>query len=250
MRLCLDVVDLLQLQEIWSSRPIVTAFSRLEGRPTLYPLTDQFGVDDLIPRLSRLKRSPAWLARRSNLLLDDPARIPLGDLPDDYLMEMYPDAASPINKRASLFASAYTCYLVADYKQAAAHTALALELLARVRHIDTANRLTASHLPAEGSPEWIPLSITDEIRGLDDRYDAAEPGSPAAYVVAEDFWTLLLKAEAGHIDAVSELALEMADPALCGVLGGLLRQLTALAHIWYRSPSLVALCYMQHDSQS
>src|SRR5215216_8179413 len=103
MRISLDVVDLLQLQEIWSRRPIVTAFTRLETRPSMRPSPDSFKIEDLLPRLSRLKRSPVWLSRRSNPIITDPARIPLGDLSDEYLQEMYPEAESPVAKRNALF---------------------------------------------------------------------------------------------------------------------------------------------------
>jgi hypothetical protein len=248
MRISLDVVDLLQLQEIWSRRPVVTAFTRLEDRSSLYPVTENFSIEDLLPRLSRLKRSPAWLARRPNPALNDPGRVPLGDLSDEYLIEMYPDVP-PVEKRASLFLSVYNCYLIANFRQTVEHTAAALGFLARVRGLETVNRLDSSNLPAEGSPEWIPLNITDEIRGLDDRYNPEEPGSPSTYVVAEDFWPLLLKAEPEHIDSAADLALEMSDTAFCKALRDSLNELTVLAHTWYRSPSLVGLCYMQKDDE-
>ncbi|MCA0456439.1 MAG: hypothetical protein LCI00_20870 [Chloroflexi bacterium] len=248
MRISLDVVDLLQLQEIWSRRPIVTAFTRLESRSTPFPVTENFAIEDLMPRLARLKRSPAWLSRRPNPALNDPARVPLSDLSDEYLIEMYPDVV-PVAKRSSLFQSVYNCYLVANFKETVMRTAAALQLLARVRQFETADRLDAGNLPAEGSPEWIPLTITDEIRALDDRYDAAEPGSPSTYVVAEDFWSLLLKAEPEHIEGVTRLALEMSDAAFCSALRNSLHDLIALAHTWYRSPSLVGLCYMQKDNK-
>src|SRR6476469_7167212 len=115
MRISLDVVDMLQLQEIWSRRPIMTAFTRLETRPALRPSDTNFTVEDLVPRLSRLKRSPAWLSRRNSPSMSDPARIPLGDLSDEYLLELYPEVESPAAKRYSLFLSVYNCYLVAHY---------------------------------------------------------------------------------------------------------------------------------------
>ncbi len=245
MQISLDVVDLLQLQEIWSRRPIVTAFTRLETRSAFRPSPDTFKIEDLLPRLSRLKRSPAWLSRRSNPIITDPARIPLGDLSDEYLLEMYPEAESPIAKRNALFLSVYNCYLVAHYDQSVTYTAAALQLLARVRKLDQSNVLDSAHLPAQGSPEWIPLNITDEIRSLDDRYNAAEPGAPATYVVAEDFWPLLLKAAPEDVESAAKLALESADSNFCEVLLQVLAELTTLAHTWYRSPSVVGLCYHQ-----
>lgn len=248
MRISLDVVDLLQLQEIWSRRPIVTAFTRLEERISHYPVTENFSIEDLLPRLSRLKRSPVWLSRRPNPTLNDPGRVPLSDLSDDYLQEMYPETPA-VDKRASLFLSVYNCYLVANFKQTVMHTAAALQLLARVRGVETTNRLDRANLPAEGSPEWIPLTIADEIRGLDDRYQADEPGSPSTYVVAEDFWPLLLKAEPEHIDTVATLAQEMSDTTFCKAVRDSLNELTVLAHTWYRSPSLVGLCYMQKGDE-
>ncbi|MBI1277234.1 MAG: hypothetical protein GC179_03805 [Anaerolineaceae bacterium] len=245
MQISLDVVDLLQLQEIWSRRPIVTAFTRLETRSALRPSPDTFKIEDLLPRLSRLKRSPAWLSRRSAPTITDPARIPLGDLSDDYLLEMYPEAESAAVKRSTLFLSVYNCYLVAHYDQSVTYTAAALQLLARVRHLDSSSILDSENLPAQGSPEWIPLNITDEIRSLDDRYDAAEPGAPAAYVVAEDFWPLLLKAASEDFESAAKLAQESADTQFCDVLLQVLTDLSALAHTWYRSPSVVGLCYRQ-----
>ncbi len=247
MRISLDVVDLLQLQEIWSRRPIITAFTRLETRPTLRPITESFMVEDLIPRLSRLKRSPAWLARRNSPTMSDPARIPLGDLSDDYLLELYPEVESPAAKRYSLFLSVYNCYLVAHYERSVMHTAAALQLLARVRHFEGGSVLDSAHLPAQGSPEWIPLNITDEIRSLDDRYDAAEPDAPATYVVAEEFWPLLLKAEPQDVDVATQLALESSGPDFCHALRDALNELTTLAHTWYRSPSVVGLAYQQQE---
>ena len=247
MRISLDVVDLLQLQEIWSRRPIITAFTRLETRPTLRPSTDNFRVEDLIPRLARLKRSSAWLSRRNSPVLSDPARLPLGDLSDEYLLELYPEVESPAAKRYSLFLSVYNCYLVARYERSVMHTAAALQLLARVRRFEGFNVLDAAHLPAQGSPEWIPLNITDEIRSLDDRYDAAEPGAPATYVVAEEFWPLLLKAVPEDVDSAAQLALESSEPAFCDVLHESLNELVTLAHTWYRSPSVVGLAYQQKE---
>jgi len=245
MQISLDVVDLLQLQEIWSRRPIVTAFTRLEERPTLRPSPDTFRIEDLLPRLSRLKRSPVWLSRRGNSTITDPARIPLGDFSDEYILEMYPEAESPSAKRSSLFLSVYNCYLVAHYDQSVMYTAAALQLLARARRLEDGSILDSANLPAQGSPEWIPLNITDEIRGLDDRYDASEPGAPATYVVAEDFWPLLLKAAPEDVEAAAKLALESADVHFCEVLRQVLTELTTLAHTWYRSPSVVGLCYHQ-----
>ena len=245
MRICFDVVDLLQLQEIWSRRPIITAFTRLETRPTLRPSDTNFTIEDLIPRLSRLKRSPAWLSRRNSPTMTDPARIPLGDLSDEYLLELYPEVESPAAKRYSLFLSVYNCYLVAHYERSVMHTAAALQLLARVRRFEGV--LDSAHLPVEGSPEWIPLNITDEIRSLDDRYDLAEPGAPATYVVAEEFWPLLLKAEPEDVDSVARLAMESSEPAFCQTLRDALTELMTLAHTWYRSPSVVGLAYQQKE---
>ncbi len=245
MQISLDVVDLLQLQEIWSRRPIVTAFTRLEARPTFRPSPDSFKIEDLLPRLSRLQRSPVWLSHRRNPALSDPTRIALGDLSDEYLLEMYPEAESPVAKRSALFMSVYNCYLVAHYDQSVMYTAAALQLLARIRRLDGRNILDAVNLPAKGSPEWIPLNITDEIRSLDDRYDATEPGTPATYVVAEEFWPLLLKAESADVEAAAKLALESADARFCEVLLQVLTDLITLARTWYRSPSVVGLCYHQ-----
>lgn len=245
MQISLDVVDLLQLQEIWSRRPIVTAFTRLETRPTLRPSPDSFKVDDLIPRLSRLKYSPSWLSRRANNTTNDPARIALGDLSDDHLLELYPEAESAKAKRGALFTSAYNCYLVARYDGSVVHTAAALQFLTRARRIERGNFLDSHNMPIEGSPEWIPMTITDEIRGLDDRYDSSEPGAPSTYVVAEEFWPLLLKALPEDVDAAVALAIGASDAEFGAVVRLALQELIALAHTWYRSPSVVGLSYQR-----
>ena len=55
MLVALDIVDLLQLQEIWSKRPIVTAFTRLEIRPPAVLSDADFSIGELLPRLARLR---------------------------------------------------------------------------------------------------------------------------------------------------------------------------------------------------
>src|SRR5690349_10881934 len=106
MQIILDVVDLLQLHEIWSRRPVVTAFTRLEGRQTALPCEVDFNVDQLLPRLARLKHSPTWRMNKANVT-NDPARIPLRDLSEDYLSELYPEVDSAAVMRQALFTSAY-----------------------------------------------------------------------------------------------------------------------------------------------
>lgn len=245
MQISLDVVDLLQLQEIWSKRPIVTAFTRLEPRSPRLPSRYDFAIEDLLPRLARLKRSPVWLMRRSQP--SDPARMPLCELSDELLTELYPEAESPRQQRQFLFTSAYARFVVAHYRDAITETTSALHTLACARQCRAADFLNHANWPEQGAEEWIPADITDEIRDLDGRYDPAQPGAPATFVIADDFWPLLTKAVPEDIEMAAQLGCVEGE-ADCGeALRRRLGSLVGLAHTWYRSPSVVGLCYQVHD---
>ncbi|MBI5671236.1 MAG: hypothetical protein HZC41_24835 [Chloroflexi bacterium] len=228
MLLSLDVVDLLQLQEMWSWRPIVAAFSRLERRePQPAMGAVRFDLNELMPRLVRLRHSSGWQQKTT-----DPARVPIRDLSESDFSLLYPelDAAQA---RQALFDAAYHSFVIARCRGPVALMAAWLRALADARRVKADDYLDARALPQPGSPDWIPADITDEIRGLDSRYRAAEPGTPAAYVIADLFWPLLVKAEEADITAAVQNS-------------GDRRQLMALvevARVWNRSPSVVGLCY-------
>jgi len=242
MQITLDVVDLLQLHEIWSRRPVVTAFTRLEGRQTALPCAVDFNVDQLLPRLARLKRSPTWLMNRANLS-NDPARMPMRDLSEEYLSELYPEADSAAVMRQALFNSAYSRFVVAHYRADVELTRQNLRALARIRQMATDPCLGTDSLPPQGSPEWIPADITDEIRGLDERYDPTVAGLPATYVVADLFWPLLVKATDAELDATARAACAADDTASVNAYRNGLDTLGQVAYAWNRSPSVVGLCY-------
>ncbi|HEX2906889.1 MAG TPA: hypothetical protein VHO69_08520 [Phototrophicaceae bacterium] len=228
MDLILDVVDLLQLQEIWSWRPSVTAFSRLQRRDGPPGLL-RFDLEELVPRLTRLRHSPEW---RQNHSESDPAKVPLRDFLATDLLTLYPDTdAATICQQ--VFRSAYQAFVVGQYRGTVAATCSWLRALAAVRCLAPDDYLDADHLPRSGSPDWIPADITDEIRSLDARYRLAEAGTPAAYVVAEQFWSLLVKAGEHDLAAIPH-------PNQFGVP---FTRLLEVAHTWNRSPSVVGLCY-------
>jgi len=239
MQICFDVVDLLQLGEIWCKRPIVTAFTRLEPRPSLLPTSLTFQLDELMPRLSRLKYSPGWRMRSPNLN-NDPARVALGDLSEDDLTTMYPEANSAAAQRNLLFSEVYNRFVVAFYRGEVGQTCTILQKLAQARSIDIEDCLDGQILPRYGSQEWIPAEITDEIRGLDTRYKAAEPGTPAAYVISDQFWSLLVKTTPEDIDAAVSLSNADADSE---TVRQTLNTLSTVAYNWNRSPSVVGICY-------
>jgi hypothetical protein len=240
MQICLDVVDLLQLREIWSQRPIITAFTRLEPRAAASPDDIDFRIEDLMPRLYRLKRSSLWLAR-GGAANQDPARLPLGDFSEDYLSELYPEAESAKRQRRLLFHAAYQRFVVTQYRGDLDEMRSVLGALADARQMPADECLDALALPREGSPEWIPAEITDDIRGLDTRYNPAEPGTPATYVIADQFWSLLVKVAAEEID--SAVANTTGDGHSAESIRTALDALTNVAYMWNRSPSVVGLCY-------
>jgi hypothetical protein len=238
----LDIVDLLQLHELWERRPIITAFTRLEVRQTALVCAMDFNVDGLLPRLTRLKGSPEWRSNRANLTAD-PARIPMGSLSEEFLSVLYPEAESPALARQALFISAYNHFVVVQYRGSGPQVQGLLHTLAQIRGITPDSFLEPNHLPRAGAAEWIPAEITDEIRSLDARYEAAEPGKPAAYVVSDDFWTTLVKTGETDIEQTVNQFCQEEDIVSAG---GCRQQLTALVEVaqtWNRSPSVVGLCY-------
>lgn len=242
MQIILDVVDLLQLHEIWSRRPVVTAFTRLEGRETALPCEVDFNVDQLLPRLARLRHSPTWRMNKANVT-NDPARIPLRDLSEDYLSELYPEVDSAAAMRQALFTSAYNRFVVAHFQADVELTRRNLQTLVDVRQVATEYCLSDDMLPPHGSPEWIPADITDEIRGLDERYVSSQPGLPATYVVADQFWTLLVKATAEELETAGRLNCDADESECLEANRQVLEILGRVAFAWNRSPSVVGLCY-------
>ncbi len=237
MRLRLDIVDLLQLQEIWSRRPVVTAFTRLEGRPAAIPCGENFNVDGLLPRLARLKVSPLWRVKHLN---NDPARVPLHDFSNTHLHELYPEAESGASIRQMLFVSAYSRFVMAHFRGEIEQVCAVFRALAVVRQIDVDDCLDTDIMPRKGSSEWIPADITDEIRSLDVRYKSAEPGLPAAYVVSDSFWSLFVKAEKEDFIRAARNACGSSEEASCMET---LMAMAQVAYAWNRSPSVVGLCY-------
>jgi hypothetical protein len=110
--------------------------------------------------------------------------------------------------------------------------------LNRLRGLD--NSLDANNLPRPGSQDWIPPDITDDIRCLDDRYDSSQPGAPATYVIAEPFWTLLVKATPQELDAAAGMESETWKGKREA-----LSQMVDASQMWSRSPSVVGLCYQR-----
>ncbi len=242
MLINLDVVDILQLQEVWSRRPVVTAFTRLENRQTELPCAIDFNVDQLLPRLARLKRSPVWRVSKSNLT-NDPARIPMRDFSDEYLHELYPEADSAAAMRHQLFSSAYNRFVVAHYDGEVEQTRRLLRQLADVRQFDPGQFLDTELLPHQGSSEWIPADITDEIRHLDERYDQAEPGLPSTYIIADQFWALFVKATPEEFEETVRSECDESDSVCMDAGRQRMEALAQVAFAWNRSPSVVGLCY-------
>jgi hypothetical protein len=246
MQVALDVVDLLQLQEIWSRYPIITAFTRLEVRTPAILSPVRFNIEELMPRLARLKQSSAWQVKNA-LSHRDPARTPLAEFSEAHLIEMYPEAPSPTEQRQSLFNAVYNRYIVAYYRGSVEQTSTALRTLARVRAMIRDEQLGADGLPLQGSQEWIPFNITDEIRSLDKRYDPAEPGAPATYVVADSFWPLLVKVTSSDFEETIRVQCGSGEPDCASRVRRTLQVLSEVAHLWNRSPSVVGLCYQISD---
>ncbi|MCB9450485.1 MAG: hypothetical protein H6672_03550 [Anaerolineaceae bacterium] len=242
MQVVFDVVDLLQLQEIWGRRPIIIAYSRLERRTAPDVQADDFSMDGLLPRLARLRQSAAW--KNSRIRHDhDPAQTALGDFPHDCLHILYPEVESPQLARHALFASAYNRFVVTRYQGAVEHTVTLLQTLAQARQIEASRYLGADALPVSAGEDWIPADLTDDIRSLDTRYQSDQPGTPAAYVIAEDFWTLLTKTDDAVIQVAAEMFCKAGESGCREQCERQFQEMVAVARTWYRSPSVVGLCY-------
>ncbi len=244
MKMVFDVADLLQLQEIWVRLPIAQAYSRLERRQSLLPCPMDFNLKQLMPQIGRLRSSSAWrgnhLEKRS-----DPAQVPMCALTDAYLEVLFPEQSPPDRTRQQLFLSVYYHFVVAQYQGDLELTAALLSQLAKVRAVDDC--LDSEALPIAGSNYWIPIDLTDEIRSLDVRYDGDLPDTPATYVVADEFWPLLLKVNS---DEVMTVAAQYCLESVSGCIDDCkqrLNQLGELAYNWNRTSSVVGLYYQTED---
>ena len=250
MKTVFDVVDLLQLQEIWVRSPIAQAYARLERRQPTLPGPLDFRLMWLMPRLGQLRNSPAWqtnqLEKRS-----DPAQIPLCAMTDAYLEVLFPDGTSAAEIRRQLFLSVYNHFVVAQYQGDLGQTCGLLRALADARSIESADCLNSANQPLEGSNFWIPVDLTDEIRSLDSRYDGGSADTPAAYVIAESFWPLLVKSTSEEIGAATTQYLTQyigsTDPVYADRCAAELWRLVELARDWNRSSSVVGLYYQIED---
>lgn len=233
-----DVVDMLQLHEVWARRPIVVAVTRLAQRQSLRPTSIQFSLEHLRPRLSHLRNSAAWRQHHTT----DPAQRALVDLSDEQLSILYPD-----NTRHSVFKAVYDHYLIAHYRGELQRTRRLMEALAATITVDPAECFGERTLPAPGSNFWIPAELTDEVRALNARYRAEEPDTPAACVVAEDFWVLLHKAEPDTItSAVNRYCAHTQNEPYADTVERL-SALIELARLWHRSPSVVGIYYQEQE---
>lgn len=246
MQTVFDVVDLLQLQEIWVRHSITQAYARLERRRSILPCPIEFRLKALMPRLGQLRNSLAWKTNRLEKR-SDPAQMPMCALTDAYLEVLFPDAPSPAMLRQQLFVSVYNHFVAAQYRGDLTQTCGLLRALAEVRSIEYHDCLSAGDLPLEGSNFWIPVDLTDEIRALDTRYDSSKPDTPATYVVSEPFWMMLVKASPIDVRAAAALYCNESGMACVEESAGRLQQLVELARDWNRSSSVVGLYYQIAD---
>jgi len=246
MKTVFDVVDLLQLQEIWVRRPIVLAFSRLEQNRTVLPCEMNFSIKWLTSRLALLRNSTVW---RHNKLeqITDPAQLPMCKLSDEYLAILYPDAESPVALRQSLFQSVYNHFVIMQYVADTAQTLGLLRALAHVRSFTQLSCFNDDNSPLEGSNTWIPVDLVDEIRSMDGRYRIDEINTPATYVISDDFWPLLVKALPEDVNRAVELYCQEEPSQIIGDCTRRLNELAELARAWNRSPSVVGLYYQIMD---
>ena len=245
MQMVFDVVDILQLQEVWVRLPIVQAYSRLERRQALLACPMDFSLKQLMPQLGQLRNSSVW---RGNHLekRTDPAQVPMCALTDNYLDVLYPKQEDAESVRQQLFISVYNHFVVAQYQDDLETTCALLNILADLR--SETDCLDSAALPLEGSNYWIPVDLTDEIRSLDTRYDSALPDTPAAYVVADEFWPLLVKSESQEVMAVAARYCQEDVSACMEDCKARLNQLIELAHHWNRTSSVVGLAYQVRDN--
>lgn len=242
MRCIFDITDLLQLQEIWVRRPILLAFSRLENRQTTLPCALDFSLGWLQPRLAQLRRLTTWRVPPVEDV-SDPAQVTMCELTDEYLRVLYPEAPSAAAAHQQLFMAVYQHFVVERYEGHPAQTAGLLNLLALERDINPEDCLRSDNLPLEGSTFWIPVDLTDEIRGLDSGYDSAEPGTPAAYVIADAFWDLLFKASPEEIQSAAQHYNQQNPRFSAEENAHQLHMLAQISQVWSRSPSVVGLYY-------
>ena len=240
MQTVFDVVDLLQLQEIWVRLPIIQAFSRLERRQTALHSPVQFDLRWLMPRLGQIRSSMAWRMSYGNKRVD-PAQVPMCALSNSTLEVLFPEHHNPARARKQLFMATYNHFVVAQYRGDQVQTCAMLRALAEIRA--AADCLDDRSMPLVGSNYWIPVDITDEIRALDTRYDSAAPDTPATFVVDERFWPLLVKASADEIQAAVVKYCETADEACLKDSEERLKRLVDLSRDWNRSSSVVGLYY-------
>lgn len=240
-----DVVDLLQVYEVWVRLPITKVVPRMEHRQTAYTPPFQFESAALTSGLSALRRSASWQRSPLARSTTDPGLLPFCQLSEDMLTTVFPDLESPLPLQQALFHCVYQHYLVDRYTGAVQETQQILQSLSAIRAINTDEFFRAEGEPKEGSDYWIPVDLTDEVRALDARYNSALANTPATYVVDESFWHLLLKADSNEIDATvwhycqsNPLAQSASEDC-----ARQLRQLVNVAHNWYRSPSVVGLYY-------
>ncbi|MBZ0302198.1 MAG: hypothetical protein K8J31_20785 [Anaerolineae bacterium] len=246
MQIVFDVVDLLQLQEIWVRHPIAQAYSRLERRRTVLPCPVEFQLRQLMPRLGQLRNSSAWQANRLEKRAD-PAQIPMCAMTDAYLEILFPDEPSQGMLKRQLFVSVYNHFVVSQYRGDVSQTCGLLRALAEVRMVNQDECLSDGSLPLEGSNFWIPIDLTDEVRALDARYDSSKPNTPATYVVAESFWSLLVKASDEEVRAAAAAFCGDAGMACVEDCTQRLQQMADLARDWNRSSSVVGLYYQVSD---
>jgi hypothetical protein len=250
MKTVFDVVDLLQLMEIWVRSPIAQAYARLERRESTLSTPMEFRLMWLMPRLGQLRNSPAWqtnqLEKRS-----DPAQVPLCAMTDAYLEVLFPDETSVAEVRRRLFLSVYNHFVVAQYQGEQEQTCGLLRALVDVRSAGSGDYLNNANQPLEGSNFWIPVDLTDEIRSLDSRYDGNSVDTPSAYVISETFWPLLVKSTSEEIGAAAAqymtASLGDTNPVYTERCASQLRRLVELARDWNRSSSVVGLYYQIDD---
>jgi hypothetical protein len=242
MKTVFDVVDLLQLHEVWVRSPIAQAYARLERRQPTLPGPLEFRLMWLMPRLGQLRNSPAWqtnqLEKRS-----DPAQVPLCAMTDAYLEVLFPEETSAAQTRRRLFLSAYNHFVVSQYQGDMEQTCGLLRALADTRSVEAGDCLNSANQPLEGSNFWIPVDLTDEIRSLDSRYQSDRADTPSAYVIAESFWSLLVKSTSKDISAAAAHYLGSPHPVYAERCAAELWRLVELARDWNRSSSVVGLYY-------
>lgn len=164
-------------------------------------------------------------------------------LSEIHLQVLYPEADQPAKSRQILFSAVYNSFVFAQYRGDAAQTRGMLRTLAQVRQIDVDRCLNAHSLPLMGGEEWMPADLTDEIRALDGRYEPDRPGTPATYVVADDFWTLLVKASPEDVEQAAARYCAGRANEQAAICSQQLNALVEVARSWNRSPSVVGLCY-------